>query len=887
MAMKLLAYLRTVAAKFFHRSQIADDMEEELRSHIQHRADDLERSGLSRPEAERHARIEFGGQQKFKEECHEALGGTFIESFWQDLRYAFRMLRKSPAFSAVVVLTLALAIGANALVFAVLNALILRPLDVPEPESLYGIERRASFLDPSQSYPDYLDLRDRNRSFEGLAGYTIGEAGLDTGANPSTVWAVEATGNYFDVLHIRPYLGRFFHGSDEHGPNSAPYVVLGYAYWHGHFQDDRGVVGRVVQVNKHPYTILGVAPPDFHGTLMFFSPDIFVPMVNEEQIEGANVLNARSNRWVFMAMGHLKPGVTTAQAVADLNSVGSYLEKNYPKEDGQMKFLLARPGLYGDYLGRPMRAFLTGLMLLSGLILLAACANLGSLFAARAADRSREVALRLALGSTRRRLLRQLFTEALLISLLGGAVGLLGSLGMLRGLSTWQPIPRYPIHVPVSPDANVYVVALLLTLASGFLFGAIPVKQVLRTNPYEVVKAGSTATVGRQIKVGDVLLVLQIAICAVLVTASIVAVRGLARTMHCNFGFDPQNAMLLDTSPSMAGYAGDKIPAMQKRMIDAIATIPGVQYVGSVDQPPLHDSWSPSNVFADKTTDLRPSNAAAEAIEYNISPEYFQAAGTALLSGRAFTWHDDKSSPRVAVVNQEFARRIFGSINNAMGSYYKMPDGTRVQVVGVVEDGKYTNLLEVPHPAMFFAILQSPSNQTFLVVRSSRDREQLAAAMKRTLRELDPGLPFYIQTWNKKLDSALFGPRAATLSLGVLGMMGAMLAITGIFGMAAYSVSKRLKELGIRIALGARRDEVLRAALGRAFKLLAIGSAAGLLLGILASRVLALIVYLATPRDPLVVGGAVFAMLLLGLVATWIPAQRALRIDPLQLLREE
>ena len=466
-------------------------------------------------------------------------------------------------------------------------------------------------------------------------------------------------------------------------------------------------------------------------------------------------------------------------------------------------------------------------------------------------------------------------------------MGLWGSVVLLRGLSVWQPMPRYPVYMPVNPDANVYIVALLLTLVSGFLFGAVPVRQVLRTNPYEVVKSGSTGTFGRRITVRDVLLVMQITICAVLVTSSMVAIRGLARTLHSRFGFEPRNAMLLDTTLSMAGYNGDRAPIMQKRMIEALERIPGVKYVGLADVLPLHDSWNPSNVFTDKTTDLRPSNAAAEAIQYNISPEYLRAADTALLSGRAFTWHDDKSAPRVAVVNQEFSRRIFGSVSNAIGRYFKMPDGTRVQVVGIVEDGKYTSVFEAPHPAMLLPILQSPSSQTYVVVRSDRDPTEVAAAMKSTVHDLDPGLPFYIQTWGKKLDSALFGSRIATMALGVLGVMGVMLAITGIFGMAAYSVSKRMKELGIRVALGAQRREVLQAALGRAFKLLVLGSAVGLFLGILASRVLAFIVYLGTPRDPLVLGGVVLIMALLGLLATWVPAQRALKVDPLRLLREE
>ncbi len=272
---------------------------------------------------------------------------------------------------------------------------------------------------------------------------------------------------------------------------------------------------------------------------------------------------------------------------------------------------------------------------------------------------------------------------------------------------------------------------------------------------------------------------------------------------------------------------------------------------------------------------------------FKISPEYFHAAGTHLLLGRTFTWHDDKDAPRVAVINQEFARKIFGSIASAVGKYYKMPDGIRIQVVGIAEDGKYDHLTEDGHLAMFLPILQSATSETWLIVRSKRDPLQLGPAMRSALRGLDAGMPFTIGTWNQELDLAFFGPRMATVSLGVLGAMGAMLSITGIFGLAAYSVSKRKRELGIRIALGAQRKEVLEAALGRAVKLLAFGSAAGLLLGILASRVLAFIVYQATPRDPLVLAGAVLAMALLGLLATWIPAQRALSIEPSILMREE
>ena len=690
----------------FRRRRVQQELDEELQYHLEQRIEDGVARGLT-PEQARCAAVRaMDGITRQKEECRDMRRVNAIDNLVRDIRYGARVLRKAPGFTATAALTLALAIGANAVVFGVLNALILRPLNVPRAESLYGIQHAHASM--YESYPDYLDLRDRNRSFEGLAAYSIVEVGLDSAGNPARSWGDAVSGNYFDVLSIQPYAGRFFHASDEHGPNSAPFIVLSYGYWHDHFADD------------------------------------------------------------------------------------------------------------------------------------------------------------------------------------GGALGLWGSVVLLGALSHWQPLPKLPMRIPIAPDARVYAVALLLALVSGILFALIPVRQVMRADPYQIVKAGSKGTPGRRLTLRDVLLAAQVAICAVLVTSSLVAVRGMARSLHADLGFQPRNAMLLDTDLNMAGYRGERVPAMQKRMLDAVAGIPGVESVGLVDFLPLFGAYvDVSPVFAEDAADLRPAKALAMPGVYRVSPDYFRAAGTALLSGRTFTWHDDPSAPRVAVVNREFARRILGSAPNAIGRSYKMPDGARIQVVGVVEDGKYGSLTEDRRPVMFLPIGQSPSGGTNLVVRSKRDAGQLAAALRATLHDLDGGLPADIQTWAEELELALFPARMATVSLGVLGAMGAMLAVTGVFGMAAYSVSRRLRELGIRMTLGAQRREVLQAGLGRAVKLLAFGSAAGLVLGILSARVLAAIVYQATPRDPLVLTGVVAAMALLGLAATWIPARRALSLDPAALLREE
>jgi predicted permease len=804
---------------------------------------------------------------------------------FSDLKLAFRQLKKSPGFALTAIATLALGIGANAVVFSVLNALVLRPINVPHAQNLYTVQR---FQYPSQSYLDYVDLRDRNRTFESMvAVQLIGPVGVDAGGNPSTAWPYLASGNYFDALEIQPYLGRFFHASDERGLNSAPYVVLSYAYWHSYFHGDAGVVGRIVEINKHPFTIVGVAPPAFRGTELFFAPALWIPIVEQPTVQGFNGMQYRGDHSPFV-VGRLKPGVTAAEATADLNAIGALLAKTYPADDEGVKFTLARPGLIGDMLGGPARAFMAGLMMLAGLILLAACANLGSLFAARAADRAKEVALRLALGSRRGRILRQLLTEAVLVSVIGGVIGLAGGVVILRGLSAWQPIPDVPINVPVNPDMRTYLVALVLALGSGLLFGLVPVRQVMRADPWQAIRTGMSGTSGtKRFSMRDVLLVAQIAICAVLVTSSLVAVRGLVRSLHSSYGFQPQNAMLVVSDLHMAGYADERIPQMQRRILDSVAAIPGVDSVGYTNQIPLGFGGGDSGVFPDSTTDFRPTNSVADAMNYNISPGYLEAAGTRLLAGRDLTVHDDKDAPTVALVNRQFAVKVFGSVDKALGGHFKYWGGARAEVVGVVEDGKYRTLTENQWPAMFFSFQQKQSSGTSLVVRSRRDPQEIAEALERTLHGLDPALPFFLRTWTEGMNTALFPARVATMALGILGLLGAMLAVTGVFGMASYVVSKRLRELGIRVALGAGQGQVLRASLGRAFRLLAIGSLTGLVLGLLATRVLSFIVYQATPKDPLVLGGVCVTMMLLGLIAAWIPARRALAVDPLVLLREE
>ena len=805
----------------------------------------------------------------------------------KNLRYAIRQLRKSPGFALTAILTLALGVGANVVVFSVLNALIIKPLSVPNPRNLYNITRKSEGSD-TQSYPDYLDYRKRNFTFKDIAAYNLTQAGIRKGTLVVKSLGYEVSGNYFDLLDIQPAHGRFFHSSDEHGPNSAPYIVLSDSFWRSHFNGDAGIIGQTVEVNKHPFTVLGIAPRQFHGTEIFLWPDFWIPMVNEQQIEGSSYLNenSRANHAVYL-LGRLKPGVTVQQATENLNSIAAHLSKENPASDDGLNARLVQPGFMGAGLGDPVRAFLSAITVLALLVLLAACANLGSIFAARAEDRSRELAIRLAVGSTRWYVLRQLLTESILVSVLGGIAGTFFATALLQVLSRWQPFVNFPAHVLVTPDLLVYAVALILSIGSGVLFGLLPARQIWRTDAAQVMKSGSsTMATFRSFALRDVLLVVQIVLCTLLVTASLVAVRGMQRSLSAPLGVDPQGVTLATTDLGMAGYSDDQSLTIQKRMVDAVERIPGVTSVGMISHAPLSLGGADRDIYRQGTTDFRFSNAVLDAKDFSISPGYLRAAGTRLLAGRDFTWNDDAQSPKVAIVNETFARKMFGK-SSAIGNHFLSWNHQLYEIVGVVEDGKYRTLTEDQWPAMFFPVAQHTNSSTTLVVRSQLAPPEMAADLNRVLTGIEPSLPFSIQSWPEALGLVLFPAQAATAALGIMGLLAAMLAVTGIFGMAAYSVSKRMKELGIRIALGAQPAQLMRSALGRPLALLIFGSMAGLVLGALASRLLAQIVYEATPRDPLVLGGVVVTMAALGLLATWIPARRALHIDPNQLLHEE
>ncbi len=867
------------------RSKLEQEIDAEIESHVEMRIADSIASGMSLEAARRDALVRFGNRTVTRERVTEEDAGMIWDSLVRDLIYATRQLRRTPAFTITALITLILAIGANVVVFSVLNALILRPLDVPQSAGLYNVVHKESGFD-NQSYPDYIDFKARNKTFRDMAVYRIQSAGLTAGTAAYQCWYYRVSGNYFDMLGILPAQGRLFHATDEHGPPSAPYIVLSNDFWRSRFASDPAIVGAKVYLNKHPFTVIGVAPASFHGTDVFMWPDFWMPIVNTPDDEGTNFLSSRfmHNLWI---LGQLAPGVSPQQATENLNAIAQAMARQDPTSDDGLSARLVKPGLMGDIFGGPARAFMTGIMLLAFLVLLAACANLASLFAARTADRSREVAIRLAIGSSRWHVLRQLLCEAVLVSILGGVLGTIFSFVLLRGLTRWQPFPEFPIRVAVSPDVTVYLIALLLSVGSGLLWGLVPLRQIWSTDFTQAMKSGSSGTlVFRRYSLRDLLLGAQIALCTLLVTASFVALRGMQRSLHAPLGFQPQQVLLAQTDLHMGGHSDKSAPLLQKRMLDEVRAIPGVTAVGIIDETPLGTGGSSTPVFRTGTSDFRLSNSAFGAKYFSISPSYLEAAGTLLLSGRDFTWHDDDKAPRIAIVNQTFAHKMFGN-ESAVGRSFLMGEGAPSEIVGVVEDGKYDSLTESPWAAVFFPLQQNPDTDTSLVVRSQLQPSDIVPALRKTLAQIDPALPFVIHTWPDALAFVQFPARLATATIGVMGLFAAMLAVTGVFGMAMYSVSKRFKEFGIRVALGAQSVQLIRVALGRPLVILLSGSAAGLILGALASQLLAHIVYQATPYDPVVLIAVMITMALLGLLATWIPAQRTLHIHPARLLREE
>ena len=883
--MPLPVKVRSFLRNLFLSRRVEADLDQEVHAHLELLIEENIRAGMPAHEAQRAARIELGGVEQVKEQVRDSRTGAFLDSILQDLRFALRQLVRSPGFTLTAVLILALGIAANVIVFGVVQALVLRQLDVPHADRVMTLQPKDG--GPFVSNPEMRDVRDGNTVFSAVADYEFQDFGLEAKGVTRPVWGGEVSGQYFEVVGIKPFLGRLLERADDDHPGASEVVVISWSAWQSDFGADPNVVGTTVRIDKRPYTIVGVTPEGFHGTEKFAQLDIFVPMANQASLDGFEWLESRSYRNLFSVV-RMKDGVTLPQVQAELNAIVIRIARQYPKEEEGLALKLARPGMIGDFIGGPIRGFLAGVMVLAGIVLLAACANLGGLFAARTADRAREIAIRMALGSSRWRVVRQLLVEAFVISILGGAFACGLSWMALTGLANWHPPTRYPMKFFVLPQPSLILMAFLISVVAGVVFGLMPLRQIFKTDPNETIKSGgSQSYAGRRWALRDVLLATQIALCCVTVTAAFVSLRGLGKALTMDLGFHPKNALLTQFDLSQAGYKGDAADHFQRQLLEGISQIPGVEAAGYANSTPLSGDTSVGPVFSQQSVDFRPSNSAFYVYRFDVSPGYLAAAGTPLLAGRDVSFSDTAKTPPVAIVNQEFVRRLFHT-EQAVGRYFKNRDGVSIQIVGIAGDGKYFTLSEDQEPAAFFPISQEGNSSTALVVRTQRDTADMVAAIRGVIRDLDVAVPIRdLGPWNTQLALSFFPIQVATVALGLFGAFGLLLSIAGTFGLASYTVSKRLRELSIRVALGAQAKEILSAALGRMLLLLASGSIAGLLLGVAASRLLSAIVYQATAQDPFVLAGVAFTLLLTGTLSVAGPVRRVLHADPAILLREQ
>ena len=801
-----------------------------------------------------------------------------------DFRFAVRSLRKSPSFTAVALITLALGIGANAVVFSILDAVLLRPLPVEQPDRLLFVEARHGNRSPfpSHSFPDYLDFKNGTTTID-LAAYRIAAMGLQSGSGAERAWGYLVTGNYFEMLGVRPAVGRFFTPEEDTARGASPFVVLSFDAWQRRFGGASGITGTTIRINGLPYTILGVAPRGFHGTEVAFRPEVWVPMSMQPQIEGRSWLDERTTLNVWIT-GRLAPGVSVEQATAALNTVAQSIGEAHPRSHQGLRVGLARPGFVGNTGRAPIAAFMAGVMALAGLILLAACANLANLMASRAIERFREIAIRLAVGATRLTVAREVLTEAMLLSIAGGVAGFALAAAVLQALARWQlPLP-IPVQFEVMPHVPAFLFAAVVTVLIALGASIAPVRRAWRAQPARLAGTGAPDRIGRRWSSQDVLLAGQIILCSILVTTSAVALENLRTAITMPLGFDREGVSTTGFDLALAGYSPAEGRQFQQRALERIAALPGVRAAAFANSLPLSIDQSTTTAYPE-FGDIRPAEAVSAHI-YQVSPRYFEAMGTRFLSGRDFTAADTRDRPAVAIVNQAFVRRAMRT-GDPLGRRFRTSATRLVQVVGVVEDGKYEDLSDSPEPAIFEPAAQSYNSTTVLVARSSGPEADMARQMAAIVTDLDPRVPLFSQgSLSDAIAIAFLPAQIAGAALTSLGVLAVVLALVGVYALAAYSVSARFREIGIRVAIGARRRHVMRFALGRTALLLAVGSAVGLLASVAAGQIMTAILYHASAREPAILFAATLSMSIVGLVASWIPARRALGVDPARTLRD-
>ena len=824
-------------------------------------------------------------------------------TLWQDLRYAARMLMRSPAFAVAAIASLAIGIGANTAVFSVANAVLLRPLAVPDAGRVVELHKRTSEGDGQSfpvSYPDYRFYRDHNEVFSGLLCWGEATLALSADGQAEQVFGMVVSGNYFDVLSLRPAAGRFFDTDEDAAPGAHPVAVLGYGFWQSRFGGDPQAIGRSVALNGRQFTVVGVAPQDFKSTVPLYAPDVWVPVsMQREVLPGGDMLGTRGAQWLQM-VGRLRPGVSVEQAEAQASALALQVRAEHP-EDGvgaegeplKATLLGVRLAPVGSF-PVEVRQMITGalglVLAVVTLVLLIACANLSSLLLARAVVRRREIAVRLALGASRARLVRQLLTESVLLCVVSGAAGVVLALWMTDLLVAFRPDARLPIDFNFSLDWRVLSLTLALSLATGVLFGLLPALQATRLDVSGALKddhgGGGHGRPGAR----DWFVVGQVAMSLVLLVSAGLLVRALTRAHNVFPGERPQEVVTVTLGPHLLGYDDARTREFYRQLVERAESLPGVESAGLADGVPVAGGYA--------MTAFEIKGEQRMAGVNSVSPGYFDTLGIPVVRGRDFAAGDRAGAPAVAVVDEALARRFFAG-EDPVGQLITFDAGPaqgrrQIEVVGVVRGGADVSLGWRPH---FFVYLpaeqplfgEGATRRMILHARARRPlHEQTLAALRRETAALDSNVPVLSASpLAEQIYAALLPQRVAAAIAGVFGLVGLALASVGIYGLVSYTVAQRTREIGVRMALGAQTRDVLALILRRGLRLSAYGIALGLAGAFAATRLLGEMLYGLSATDPLTFAGVALLLAAVALLASYVPARRAARVDPMVALRYE
>ena len=880
-----------------------DDLEEEMRAHRDLIAQELVASGLSPEDAAYAARKRFGNSTSLKERSRDVWTFQWLEALLRDVRVAGRMLVRAPTFTAVAALSLALGIGANTAIFTLLDAVLLEKLPVRAPSELVVLQRRFGAEQPISnfSYPAFVGLRDNARSIEGaFAAATVRLLSIAVGPESEAVprGGLLVSGNYFRTLGLQPVVGRLLSPEDDRTLNGHPVMVLSYDYWVRRFNSDPSVVGRVVALNDYPFTIVGVAPQGFRGTTAGNAPSLFVPMMMDS-VTRRNVSQIpEETSWWMGVMARRKPGVTDAQITSELTTLFRRQQLLRPELDSTSRVdvsltrIAPAPGAGGfGGLAREFRKPLYILMAMVVVVLLIACANVGTLLVARASARQRELAVRMSIGAGRGRLIRQLLTESVILAMLGAAGGLLLSWWGVKALLVMIQSVR-SVVLDVTPDGRVLAFTILVATVSALLFGVTPALGATRIDLTPALRSGYRGARGPSGRgFGRAIVAVQVALSLLLLVGAGLFSRSLHHLRTIDPGFRRDGLLLIQVNPRRSGYRNERLRDLYATLHQRLSAIPGVQLATIANYTPLSGSTSSSTVQVEGIE----GGTRDEMTVYHvrIGPGYLSAMGTALRAGREFTPLDDDRGPRVALVNEAFAKTYFPGanpigkrigFNNEPGA---VPD---LQIVGVVRDTKYENLRETPPKLVYRSFFADPKALGWgsFVLRTSGDPLALAPAARRAIAEVDPRLEIIdLSTMAIAVDATIGQERLIAFLATTFGALALLLASIGLYGVMSYGVSRRTGEIGIRMALGARQDGVRWMILRETLVTTAIGIAIGLPIALAATGLTKSMLYELSPMDPVTIGGAALVLFTVAAIAGYVPARRAARLDPLVALRSE